>query len=89
MEKKLKIYTKGFKFESGYASLVRAWDSKGFTRSPGPTKYAFRGVEFPKKKKASPNPCLISKKDGTLDMSINQITRKYMYPISCLDNILS
>jgi hypothetical protein len=38
----------------GRARLVRAWDSRGFTRSPGPTKCAFREMEFPriqKKKK--------------------------------------
>ena len=46
--------TAGFEFESGRAPLVRAWDSRGFTCSPGPTKYAFQKVGFPriqKKKK--------------------------------------
>jgi len=39
--------------ESGRAPLVRAWDSRGFTPSPEPTKCAFRGGEVssnPKKK---------------------------------------
>jgi len=37
----------------GHAPLVRAWDSRGFTPSPRPTKCAFRGGEVssnPKKK---------------------------------------
>ena len=34
----------GLEFGSGRASFVRAWDSRGFTRSPEPTKCAFQGV---------------------------------------------
>jgi len=52
--KGLEICTAGLVFESGRAPLERAWDSRGFTRSPGPTKCAFREVRFPriqKKKK--------------------------------------
>jgi hypothetical protein len=45
--KGLEICTAGLEFESGRAPLVRAWDSWSFTRSPGPTKCAFRGVWFP------------------------------------------
>jgi hypothetical protein len=50
----LEICTAGLVFKSGRASLVRAWDRRGFTRSPGPTKCAFREVRIPriqKKKK--------------------------------------
>jgi hypothetical protein len=52
--KGFEICTAGLEFESGRAPLVRAWDSRGFTPSPGPTKCAFRGGEVssnPKKKK--------------------------------------
>jgi hypothetical protein len=34
--------------ESGRAPFIRAWDSRGFTRSFGPTKCAFREVGFPR-----------------------------------------
>jgi hypothetical protein len=50
----LEICTAGLEFESGRTPLVRAWNSRSLTRSPGPTKYVFRKVEFPriqKKKK--------------------------------------
>jgi hypothetical protein len=40
-------------FESGRAPLVRAWDSRGFIRSPGPTKYASQEVRFSRIKKKS------------------------------------
>ena len=46
--KGLEICTVDLELESGRAPLVRAWDSRGFTRSPGPTKCAFRGVRFPR-----------------------------------------
>ena len=46
--KGFEICTAGLEFESGRAPLVRAWDSRGFTRSPRPTKCAFRGVGFPR-----------------------------------------
>jgi hypothetical protein len=49
--KRLEICTAGFEFESGHALLVRAWNSRGFTRSPGPTKNVFREVGFPRIKK--------------------------------------
>jgi hypothetical protein len=42
-------------FESGRAPLVRAWDSRGFTLSPGPTKYAFWGWGFLESKKKKNN----------------------------------
>jgi len=35
----------------GHTFLVRAWDSRDFTRSPGPTKNAFQRVKFPRIKK--------------------------------------
>ena len=44
--KGLEICTAGLEFESGRVSLIRAWDSWGFTRSPGSTKYVFRRVRF-------------------------------------------
>ena len=43
----------GLEFESGYVLLVRIWDNRGFTHSPGPTKCAFRGVRFPRIQKKS------------------------------------
>ena len=46
--KGFEICTTGFEFESGRAPLVRAWDNRGFTRSPGPTRCAFRGMRFPR-----------------------------------------
>ena len=46
--KELEIYTAGLEFESGRAPLVKAWDNRDFTRSPGLTKYTFREVEFPR-----------------------------------------
>jgi len=51
-DKGLEICTAGLEFESGRASLVRAWDSWGFSRSPRPTKCTFRGwgSSNPKKK---------------------------------------
>jgi len=45
------ICTAGLEFESGRASLVRAWDGQGFTRSLGPTKCSFRKVGFSQIKK--------------------------------------
>jgi hypothetical protein len=45
--KELEIYTAGLEFESGRTPLVRAWDSRSFTRSSGPTKYAFQEMKFP------------------------------------------
>jgi hypothetical protein len=45
------ICTAGLEFELGHIFLVRAWDSRGFTRSPGLTKNAFRRVRFPRIKK--------------------------------------
>jgi hypothetical protein len=53
--KGFEICTAGLEFKSGRAPLVRAWDSRGFTPSPGPTKCAFRVGEVssnPKKKKS-------------------------------------
>ena len=53
--KGFEICTAGLEFESGRALLLRVWDSQGFTRSPGPTKYAFREMEFPRiQKKIKP-----------------------------------
>jgi len=55
-DKGFEICTAGLEFESGRAPLVRAWDSRSFTPSPGPTKYAFQGGEVSsnsKKKKKS------------------------------------
>ena len=43
----LEICTAGLEFESGRVPLVRVWNSRSLTRSPGPTKYVFRRVEFP------------------------------------------
>ena len=40
-DKELEICIAGLKFESGRVSIVRAWNSRGFTRSPKPTKYVF------------------------------------------------
>jgi len=51
--KEFEICTTDLEFESGCASLVRAWNSWGFTPSPEPTKCAFWGNEVssnPKKK---------------------------------------
>jgi hypothetical protein len=36
--KGFEICTAGLEFKSGRASLIRVWDSRDFTRSPGPTK---------------------------------------------------
>jgi hypothetical protein len=44
--KGFEIYTAGLEFESGLAPLVRARESRGFIRSPGPTKCAFQEVGF-------------------------------------------
>ena len=44
--KGLEICTAGLEFESECAPLVRVWDSRGFTRSSEPIKYAFRRVGF-------------------------------------------
>jgi len=38
-------------FDSGPASLVRVWDSRGFTRSLGPIKYTFWKMGFLESKK--------------------------------------
>ena len=46
-DKEIEICTVSLEFESGRAPLVRACDSRDFTRSPEPTKCAFREVEFP------------------------------------------
>ena len=46
--KGLEICTTYLKFKSGGAPLVRAWDSRSFTRLPGLTKCAFQGVRFPR-----------------------------------------
>jgi len=46
--KRFEICTAGLEFESGRALLVRDWDSRNFTRSSGPTKYAFQGMRFPR-----------------------------------------
>jgi hypothetical protein len=40
-DKELEICIAGLEFESGRVFIVRAWNSRGFTRSPKPTKYAF------------------------------------------------
>jgi hypothetical protein len=45
--KGFEICTAGLKFESGRAPLIRAWNSRDFTLSFGPTKCAFREVGFP------------------------------------------
>jgi len=50
--------TASLEFESGRAPLVRAWDSRGFTPSPEPTKCAFREGEVssnPKKQDVTCN----------------------------------
>jgi len=55
--KGFEICTAVLEFESGRAPLVRAWDSRDFTPSPGPTKCVFQGMRFPrikKKKKSLP-----------------------------------
>jgi hypothetical protein len=49
--KGFEIYTAGLEFESERASLIRIWDRRCFTRSPGPTKCIFREVGFPRIKK--------------------------------------
>jgi len=41
-DKELEISTTNLKFELGHASLVRAWNSRDFTCSPGLTKYPFQ-----------------------------------------------
>jgi hypothetical protein len=50
-DKRLEICTAGLEFESGRAPLVKAWDNRGFIRSPGSTKYTFSRVGFPRIKK--------------------------------------
>ncbi|XP_024462734.1 16 kDa phloem protein 1 [Populus trichocarpa] len=45
-DKGFEICTAGLEFESGRALLVKDWDSRGFIRSPGPTKYAFQGMRI-------------------------------------------
>jgi hypothetical protein len=50
-DKEIEICTVSIEFESGRAPLVRACDSRDFTRSPEPTKCAFREVRFPRIKK--------------------------------------
>jgi hypothetical protein len=50
-DKGFEICTAGLEFELGRAPLVRAWDSRGFTCSPGPIKYTFLRVRFPRIKK--------------------------------------
>jgi hypothetical protein len=50
-DKRLEICTAGLEFESGCAPLVKAWDNRGFIRSPGSTKYTFSRVGFPRIKK--------------------------------------
>ena len=47
-KQKLEICTADLEFESGRTLLVKAWDSRGFTRSLRLTKYAFQGVGFPR-----------------------------------------
>jgi len=49
--KKLEICTTCLEFESGRAPLVRVWDGRGFTRSPGFTKCVFQRVGFLKSNK--------------------------------------
>jgi hypothetical protein len=63
--KRLEICTAGFEFESGHALLVRAWNNRGFTHSPGPTKNIFREVGFPRIKKKMY--CFSSKKSEALN----------------------
>jgi hypothetical protein len=46
--KGFEICTAGLEFESGRVPLIRAWDSWGFTRSPGSVKYVFWNVRFPR-----------------------------------------
>jgi hypothetical protein len=50
-DKGLEIYTAGLEFESERASLIRIWDRRCFTRSPGSTKCIFREVGFSRIKK--------------------------------------
>jgi hypothetical protein len=45
-DKGFEMCTAGLEFESGRASLIRAWNSRGFTRSPEPTKCTFQEVGF-------------------------------------------
>ena len=45
------IYTAGLEFETERVSLIKTWDSRGFTRSPEFTKCAFQEVGFPRIKK--------------------------------------
>jgi len=52
-DKEIEICTVSLEFESGRAPLVRPCDSRDFTRSPEPTKCAFREVGFPRIKKKS------------------------------------
>jgi len=54
-DKGLEICTAGLEFESGRAPLIRAWDSRSFICSPGPTKYAFQGWSFPRIQKKNVN----------------------------------
>jgi hypothetical protein len=49
--KGFEICIAGFEFESGCASLVRAWDSRDFTRLLGLIKCAFWEVGFFSNKK--------------------------------------
>jgi len=49
--KESEICTAGLEFESGRASFIRAWDSRGFTHSSEPIKYDFRKAKFPQIKK--------------------------------------
>jgi hypothetical protein len=45
-DKGFEMCTADLEFESGRASLVRASNSRGFTRSPEPIKCTFREVGF-------------------------------------------
>ena len=60
--KRFEIYIAGLEFELERAPRVRAWDSRGFTRSPGLTKYTFRGWGFleSKKKKVTRFKCYLN-----------------------------
>jgi hypothetical protein len=89
--KGLEIYTAGLEFESGHALLVRALDS--FTHSPGPTKYAFRGVEFPWiQKKISPKIKYILLKheyhNNYSNTKIQQLKRQTCIPIRFISPFL-
>ena len=53
--KGFEICTACLEFESGYISLVRVWDSRGFTHPLESLKYTFQGMEFPQIKKKSLN----------------------------------